>query len=224
MKQARNETRRERLCAKQTSRKDRFLAVLSHELRNPLAAMQRHFISFKANNYSEARKRPAFEIIDRPSEVHQRLVDDLLDVNRISEGLIRLKKEQIDLRSPIKGAIDAFLPAIEEKGIKFRFRGADRAVTALADPVRIEQFVSNLLNNALKFTCPALKCCNQRLHRANLPKIQTLPSAEAWTRPSHRPLNWSNWFSIWIHSGMNTLGQEYRCCKMRWPLHYHSYK
>jgi signal transduction histidine kinase len=65
MRQARNETRRERLCAKQTSRKDRLLAVLSHELRNPLAAMQRHFTSFKANSYLEAQKRRAFEIIDR---------------------------------------------------------------------------------------------------------------------------------------------------------------
>jgi signal transduction histidine kinase len=121
MKQARNETRRERLCAKQTSRKDRFLAVLSHELRNPLAAMQRHFTSFKANNYSEARKRRAFEIIDRPSEVHQRLVDDLLDVNRISEGLIPLKKEQIDLRSPINGLSTRFSRRSKRKVLNFDF-------------------------------------------------------------------------------------------------------
>jgi hypothetical protein len=177
---------------------------------------RRHFTSFKANSYSEAQKRRAFEITDRPTEVHQRLVDDLLDVNRISQGLIQLKKEQIELRSPIKGAIDAFLPAIERKVLNFNFVAP--IVPSRHSPTQyaLQHFNAGHVNFRALF--------NQRLHRANLPKTQTLPSAETWTRSSHRPLNWTNCFSIWIHSGMNTLGQEYCCCKMRCPLHYHSYK
>ncbi|HJU11480.1 MAG TPA: ATP-binding protein, partial [Candidatus Binataceae bacterium] len=132
--------------------KDRFLAVLSHELRNPLAAMRAAIHIMKSNTFSDAQKNRAFEIIDRQTEYQRRLVDDLLDVNRISQGKIQLKEEKIDLRTPIKNAIAAFLPAIEAKGMKFQLLGADRAAVAMADPVRIEQIVSNLLNNALKFT------------------------------------------------------------------------
>ena len=79
-------------------------------------------------------------------------MDDLLDVNRISLGKIELKREQIDLREPVKHAIEAFRAAIESKAIKFQFDGPDREVLASADPVRIEQIVSNLLDNALKST------------------------------------------------------------------------
>jgi signal transduction histidine kinase/ActR/RegA family two-component response regulator len=132
--------------------KDQFLAVLSHELRNPLAAICTAIHIIKAPGFSEAQKSHALEIIDRQTEFQRRLVDDLLDVNRISQGRIELKRETIDLRNPIKNAIDAFLPAIEAKDIRFQFIGADHAVAAFADPVRIEQIVSNLLNNALKFT------------------------------------------------------------------------
>jgi signal transduction histidine kinase/ActR/RegA family two-component response regulator len=132
--------------------KDQFLAVLSHELRNPLAAMRTAIHIIKAPAFSEAQKSHALEVIDRQTEFQRRLVDDLLDVNRISQGRIELKRETIDLRNPIKNAIDAFLPAIEAKRVRFQFIGADGAVAAFADPVRIEQIVSNLLNNALKFT------------------------------------------------------------------------
>jgi signal transduction histidine kinase/ActR/RegA family two-component response regulator len=132
--------------------KDQFLAVLSHELRNPLAAIRTAIHIIKAPAFSETQKSHALEIIDRQTEFQRRLVDDLLDVNRISQGRIELKRETIDLRNPIKHAVDAFLPAIEAKDIRFQFIGADRAVAAFADPVRIEQIVSNLLNNALKFT------------------------------------------------------------------------
>jgi len=151
------ETSRERDAAREALRessdqKDRFIAVLSHELRNPLAAIRTAIQILKEGTFSETQRRRAFETIDRQSRYQVRLIDDLLDVNRISRGRIELRKEKIDLRDPIKDAIDTYQPAIQAKAISFQFVGADRAILADADPVRIEQIVSNLLNNALKFT------------------------------------------------------------------------
>jgi signal transduction histidine kinase/ActR/RegA family two-component response regulator len=151
------ETSRERDIAREALReaneqKDRFIAVLSHELRNPLAAIRTAVQILKESSFSETQRRRAFETIDRQSRYQVRLIDDLLDVNRISQGRIQLRIEKIDLRDPTRSAIDTYLPAIQAKAIRFQFIGSDRAVLADADSVRIEQIVSNLLNNALKFT------------------------------------------------------------------------
>jgi signal transduction histidine kinase/ActR/RegA family two-component response regulator len=151
------ETSRERDAARDALReandqKDRFLAVLSHELRNPLSAIRTAIHIVMGASFSEAQRQRAMEIIDRQTNFQRRLVDDLLDVNRISQGKIELKRQQIDLRDPVKNAVETGLPAIESKAIKFQFVGPDREILAYADPVRIEQIVSNLLNNALKFT------------------------------------------------------------------------
>ena len=132
--------------------KDRFLAVLSHELRNPLAAIRTALHILKGGSFSNAQRQRALGIIERQTIRQIRLVDDLLDVNRISQGRIELKREQIDLREPIKHAIEAFHSAIESNAIRFQYDGPDRQVLASADPVRIEQIISNLLDNALKST------------------------------------------------------------------------
>jgi signal transduction histidine kinase/CheY-like chemotaxis protein len=132
--------------------KDRFLAVLSHELRNPLAAIKTALHILKGRSFSDIQRQRALGIVERQTNHQIRLVDDLLDVNRISQGKIELKREQIDLREPVKHAIEAFRAAIESKAIKFQFDGPDREVLATADPVRIEQIISNLLDNALKST------------------------------------------------------------------------
>jgi CheY-like chemotaxis protein len=90
--------------------------------------------------------------VERQANYQRRLVDDLLDVNRISQGKIQLKKERIDLRKTIEETIETYLPAIEAKAITFRFARPDQQIMLMADAVRIEQIVSNLLANALKFT------------------------------------------------------------------------
>jgi signal transduction histidine kinase/ActR/RegA family two-component response regulator len=151
------ETSRERDLAREAlkeanGQKDRFLAVLSHELRNPLAAIRTALHILKEGSFSEVQRRRALGIIERQTNHQRRLVDDLLDVNRISQGRIELKREQIDLREPVKNAIETFHAAIESKAIKFQYDGPDRVVLASADPVRIEQIVSSLLDNALKST------------------------------------------------------------------------
>jgi len=151
------ETSRERDLAREdlkqaNEQKHRFLAVLSHELRNPLAAIRTALHILKGGSFSDIQRQRALGIVERQTNHQIRLVDDLLDVNRISQGKIELKREQIDLREPVKNAIEAFRAAIESKAIKFQFDGPDREILAFADPVRIEQIVSNLLDNALKST------------------------------------------------------------------------
>jgi signal transduction histidine kinase len=131
--------------------KDRFLAVLSHELRNPLAAI-RTALHILKGSFSDVQRQRCLEIIERQTNHQIRLVDDLLDVNRISQGKIELKREQIDLREPVRNAIETFHAAMESKSIKFQYDGPDREILSSADPVRIEQIVSNLLDNALKST------------------------------------------------------------------------
>jgi signal transduction histidine kinase len=132
--------------------KDRFLAVLSHELRNPLASITTAIHIARAAGSSESHRQRALEIVERQTGYQRRLVDDLLDVNRISQGKIELKRERINLGKAIENVIETFLPAIEAKAIKFRFARPDQQILISADAVRIEQMVSNLLGNALKFT------------------------------------------------------------------------
>jgi signal transduction histidine kinase/ActR/RegA family two-component response regulator len=151
------ETSRERDLAREdlkktNEQKDRFLALLSHELRNPLGAIKTALHILKGGSFSDIQRQRALGIVERQTNHQIRLVDDLLDLNRISQGKIELKRERIDLREPVKSAIEAFRAAIESKAIKFQFDGPDREVLASADPMRIEQIVSNLLGNALKST------------------------------------------------------------------------
>lgn len=152
-----DETSRERdaLCnalKEINEQKDRFFAVLSHELRNPLGAITTAIQIARTPGSDESRRQRALEIIERQTKYQRRLVDDLLDANRISQGRIQLKKELIDLHKTIENAIETYLPALEAKGIRFRFARPDQEIMLLADPVRIEQVFSNLLGNALKFT------------------------------------------------------------------------
>lgn len=151
------ETARERDAARDALRaaneqRDRFLAVLSHELRNPLASITTAVHIARAPGSAESHRQRALEIVERQANYQRRLVDDLLDVNRISQGKIQLKKELIDLRKTIEETIETYLPAIEAKAITFRFARPDQQIMLVADAVRIEQIVSNLLANALKFT------------------------------------------------------------------------
>jgi signal transduction histidine kinase/ActR/RegA family two-component response regulator len=132
--------------------KERFLAVLSHELRNPLASITTAVHIARAPGNPESKRHRALEIIERQANHQRRLVDDLLDVNRISRGTIQLQKETIDLRKTIEAAIETYLPAFEAKAINFRFTRPDQQMMVWADATRIEQIVSNLIANALKFT------------------------------------------------------------------------
>jgi signal transduction histidine kinase/ActR/RegA family two-component response regulator len=151
------ETRQERDTALEEVResnqqKDHFLAVLSHELRNPLASIRAAVDFLRRDQISASQQQRAVEIIARQAGHQARLIDDLLDINRISQGRIQLKCEAIDLRQPLKNAIENYLPMIQSKSVSFRFEAPSQEISVYADPVRIEQIVTNLLANSLKFT------------------------------------------------------------------------
>jgi two-component system, sensor histidine kinase len=142
--------------AEAEKRKDEFLAVLGHELRNPLSAIM---VGSELLLRELARMPDVDEIvlrtrdrIDRQAQYLSRLVDDLLDVARISSGKIELKKSVTSIQHVIEQAVVTSLPAIEEHGHKLTIEAPPEPVTLWADPVRLIQVVANLLNNAARYT------------------------------------------------------------------------
>jgi PAS domain S-box-containing protein len=135
-------------------RKDEFLAILAHELRNPLAPIRNAVqIVLLAENDPEAT-RAAAAIMDRQVGQMVRLVDDLLDVSRITRGKIDLRRERVELASVINQAVETCSPAIERARHALTVTLPPQAVYLHADPIRLTQVFGNLLNNACKFTAP----------------------------------------------------------------------
>jgi PAS domain S-box-containing protein len=137
-------------------RKNEFLAMLAHELRNPLAPIRNAVeVLRKSDADSPAPRehlRRLLPMIDRQVHHLVRLVDDLLEVSRISRGKIELRKEPVDLASVIGHAIDTSQPFIQAAGHTLKLALPEEPVRLVADPVRLAQVFSNLLNNAAKFT------------------------------------------------------------------------
>jgi PAS domain S-box-containing protein len=133
-------------------RKDEFLAMLSHELRNPLAPIRNAAYILERVDPNGEQAQRARGVLCRQSEHLTRLVDDLLDVTRITRGRIGLQRSRIDLREVVLRAADDVRPTMAECGIAFRTVLPEREVWAHADATRLNQVVSNLLNNAAKFT------------------------------------------------------------------------
>jgi two-component system, sensor histidine kinase len=132
-------------------RKDEFLAMLAHELRNPLAPLR--------TGVQLLRLRPSEEIAERTRALMERqvvnlsrLVDDLLDVSRLTRGKVRLTTRRVDLRESCRQVVDAFRVQAVEKGVSLDVRVPPEPLWAEADAVRLEQMIGNLLANALKFT------------------------------------------------------------------------
>jgi PAS domain S-box-containing protein len=134
--------------------KDVFLATLAHELRNPLAPVSHGLAIIKRAPHDAARVEQLASVIDRQVAHLTRLVDDLLDVSRITTGKIELKKEPADLVSILRGAIETSRPHIQAGRHKLSVQFPDEPTELEADPVRLAQVFSNLLNNAAKYTRP----------------------------------------------------------------------
>jgi signal transduction histidine kinase len=135
-------------------RKDEFLATLAHELRNPLAPIRNALYIMQAARDNPAASSEARAIIERQLAQMVRLVDDLLDVSRITTGKLALRKEQADARAVAKSAIEAIEPLARARGHQLRVALPPADVTLHADPTRLAQVFLNLLNNAVKFTDP----------------------------------------------------------------------
>jgi len=132
--------------------RDRFLAILSHELRNPLGAIRNATEVLSRRITSQPQSQQPLAIVDRQTRHLARLVDDLLDVARVSTGKIALRKATCELGELIERAARQLESAISQGGLRLRTRFARRPIMLDADPVRIEQVISNLLTNAVKYT------------------------------------------------------------------------
>ncbi len=133
-------------------RKDEFLAVLAHELRNPLAPIRSAVQILRSAETTGADPRPARDVIDRQVRQMAHLIDDLLDVSRISRGRIELRREPVDLAAVVRSALETSLPLVESCGHRLDVSLPSGRVPLKADPTRLAQVFSNLLNNAAKFT------------------------------------------------------------------------
>jgi len=134
--------------------KDAFLATLAHELRNPLAPIRNSIQLLRMKGASDAESEWGREVIDRQVNQMVRLLDDLLDVSRISYNKLQLRKERVDLRSVIQSAIETSRPLIDAAGHELAVVLPTAPIPLFADPVRLAQIFSNLLNNAAKYTRP----------------------------------------------------------------------
>jgi PAS domain S-box-containing protein len=135
-------------------RKDEFLATLAHELRNPLAPIRNAVHLLKAGNPTEDNLRAAREIIDRQVHHMVRLVDDLMDVSRITIGQVNLRDERVSLRRVIDDALEAAAPAIEGGNHRLVVDIPGASLQLDGDATRLSQVFQNLLDNAAKYTPP----------------------------------------------------------------------
>ncbi len=133
-------------------RQTEFLAVLAHELRNPLAPIRTAAALLGRMHTDEPLLARVQGVIERQVQHITRLVGDLLDVSRVSTGKLRLEKRVIELATVIDESIDACRPAFQARGQDFQCEIPARALEVYADPVRLVQVFSNLLDNASKYT------------------------------------------------------------------------
>ena len=135
-------------------RKDEFLAMLAHELRNPLAPIRNALHIMKLRPTEDASSQQARAVIERQVAHLTQLVDDLLDVARITQGKIALRKEWLDLAQLVQRAVETTRPLIDKRQHVLHVALPAEPVHVLADPVRLEQILINLLTNAAKYTDP----------------------------------------------------------------------
>jgi signal transduction histidine kinase/integral membrane sensor domain MASE1/CheY-like chemotaxis protein len=132
--------------------KDQFLALLGHELRNPLAPIRNALEILRTGKMDPAVASQMHEMMQRQTAHMVRLVDDLLDVSRITRGKIELRREQVDLRTAVERGVDTVRPLLDERGHDLRLSLPPEPIVLEADPTRLEQILSNLLTNAAKYT------------------------------------------------------------------------
>jgi len=133
-------------------RKDEFLAVLAHELRNPLAPVRNAVEVMRLRDVDDPGLGRARDIIDRQVQQMTRLVDDLLDVSRITRGKVELQKESVDLAAVVARAVEISRPLIDARRHELAVTLPPEPVRLEADAARLAQVVANLLNNAAKYT------------------------------------------------------------------------
>src|SRR3954468_6646704 len=142
--------------------KDQFLATLSHELRTPINVILGYLQMLLRDRTSNPRR--ALEIVDRNAQHQARLIDDVLDASRITNGTLRLTLEEVRLVPLMREVVEAVQPEMAAKDLRVETVWADERVAIAADPKRLRQVFWNLLSNAVKFT-PARGSISIRIDR-----------------------------------------------------------
>lgn len=132
--------------------KDRFLAILAHELRNPLAPIKNAVAVMRLREIGDEQSRWARDIIDRQVTLLTRLVNDLLDISRVTRGTLALQREKVPVKSVLEGALETSMPLVRAKGLELKVDMPEEDIEFDVDRVRIAQAISNLLINAVKYT------------------------------------------------------------------------
>lgn len=142
----------EQALAESNRRKDEFLSMLAHELRNPLAPIRNAMALLRLQDGQYPNLRPVRDLIERNVCQLVRLVDDLLDVSRITHGKIRVQLEPVDLRMALSQAVEIATPLISARSHRLSVSVPDVPISVPGDLTRLTQVVANLLNNAAKYT------------------------------------------------------------------------
>ena len=149
--------RAEQVLKEADKRKDEFLATLAHELRNPLAPIRNALEIIRVAGDDQTLVHAARGTMERQLGQLIRLVDDLLDVSRITRGTIELRKERVDVATIVQSAIETSQPLFDQVGQRLCVSLPDEPIFIEADAVRMSQVFANLLNNAAKYTEPGGK-------------------------------------------------------------------
>lgn len=135
-------------------RREQFLAMLSHELRNPLAAILSATRVLEGDSVAETVRQEAGLVVERQARHMARLLDDLLDVARITRGRIVLRNERLDLRDTTRSAVEALQPFLAENHSQLEVTIDPEPIPVVGDPARLQQIQANLLSNASKYSPP----------------------------------------------------------------------
>ncbi len=135
-------------------RKNEFIAMLAHELRNPLAPIAHAVKVLELRDAEPDLRARMRELIARQVRTLSQLIDDLLDVSRMTRGKIQLRRVEVELRTMVERAVSTARPLIRQRGHQLAVELPDRPVSLLADPLRLEQILVNLITNAAKYTDP----------------------------------------------------------------------
>jgi CheY-like chemotaxis protein len=135
-------------------RKDEFLALIAHELRNPLAPILYSLAALKKTEHGARQQLHAEQVIERQVLHMSRLLDDLLDVSRITRGRLELKRTTVELAGVLDAAVEAARPLLDERHHRLSVELPEQPLRLEGDPVRLAQVFSNLLINAAKYTDP----------------------------------------------------------------------
>jgi PAS domain S-box-containing protein len=133
-------------------RKDEFLAILAHELRNPLAPIRNSLHLLRLTRSEDESMQKIGDMLERQVGHMVRLVDDLLEVSRITRGKIELRKEQVDVSSVLSSAVETSQPIVDAAGHELAVSIPPESLVLDGDPVRLSQVLANLINNAAKYT------------------------------------------------------------------------